>query len=191
MAIAQSIILFLISYLIGSIPIGYLFAKFHGIADIRNHGSGGTGATNVSRSLGIHAFFIVFILDALKAYVWIFALHFYQFPSDCITLAAIGLLLGNGYSVFLNGRAGKGVATSFGVLFVLEPRLLFMAAILWLAVLIRWRTVGIASIAVLVGLPIISLKVCSDSSLIFFMGAWGLFLHRDNIREYVRKFGIS
>ncbi len=186
-----SIILLLISYLIGSIPIGFLFARLHGIADIREHGSGATGATNVSRQLGVHAFFIVFILDALKAYLWVFALHFMQFSTGFISLCAVGLLIGNGYSLFLNGRAGKGIATSFGILLVLEPLILLMAAILWGVILVRTRTVGIASIAVLIGLPIASLQVCADSSLIFFMGAWGLFLHRDNLREYVRRFKIS
>lgn len=185
----HSLIIFIISYVVGSVPFGYLFAKWHGIADIRNHGSGTAGATNVSRLLGFHAFFIVFLLDALRAYVWVYLLQEYA-PHDVLS-GCIALLLGNGFSIFLQGRSGKGVATSFGILARLHPLLLAIAGILWCSILARTRIVGVASIAVLIGLPILSLHFLHDSSLIFFMGFWGLFLHRDNIREYVRRLRIS
>src|SRR5271156_4362785 len=88
------------AYLVGSFPTGYLVAKWAGIADIRNHGSGNIGATNVARKLGIHFFFIVFFIDALKAYSY---LKYVQSTTHCARyhyLIAVALLLGNICSLF-------------------------------------------------------------------------------------------
>src|SRR5690348_15473304 len=102
------------AYLVGAIPTGYLIAKLKGITDIRQHGSGNIGATNVSRILGKHYFFLIFFLDAGKAYLFIHALkaHF-SFNYLCIFASIV--LVGNGYSIFLRGSGGKGVATLFGL----------------------------------------------------------------------------
>lgn len=92
------------AYLVGSIPTGYLIAQWAGIADIRKHGSGNIGATNVARLLGVHFFFIVFFIDALKAYCYL--RYMQSMTSDVLVhaLIAIALLLGNIFSCFLEFR---------------------------------------------------------------------------------------
>lgn len=185
----HQIIIVALSYIIGSIPCGFLIARLAGIADIRAHGSGNIGATNVARVLGTHYFVIVFIADMLKAYAWLMLLA--VTGCDCIIqlLAAGALLVGNGFSLFLRFTGGKGVATSFGVLLALNPLLLFFLAICWFSMLAYTRVVGVASVATLLMAPCCSLLILHDAPVMVFfvlcMSVWGLFLHRNNIREYL------
>lgn len=188
------IALTLVSYLIGSIPTGFLIARYCGIDDIRKHGSGNIGATNVARMLGAHFFFLVFAIDCFKAYGWLRFLEHYSVHYDEKIIAAIVLLIGNGCSVFLGGKGGKGAATSVGVLLALHPMMFCYAAITWLSVLVCIKTVGIASACALFSLPFFSFFVCGDAGitfmLILFIAGWGVWLHRDNIRRYQRAMGI-
>src|SRR5581483_8545951 len=103
-------------YLIGAIPCGYLIARACGINDIRNHGSGNTGATNVGRILGLKYFFLIFFLDCLKAYAVLAVLAHYGFEQSDLIIPALALLVGNAFPLFLRFRGGKGVATSVGIL---------------------------------------------------------------------------
>ncbi|MCH7809447.1 MAG: glycerol-3-phosphate 1-O-acyltransferase PlsY [Chloroflexi bacterium] len=103
------------SYLIGSIPVGYLTVRFMRGMDIRDQGSGMTGATNVLRVLGRGPFVVVMILDAAKGYIptivtwYIFGTH------DLQVAAGIAAVLGHDFPIFIHFRGGRGVATSFGV----------------------------------------------------------------------------
>jgi glycerol-3-phosphate acyltransferase PlsY len=182
-----------VSYLIGAIPSGFLIARLAGIADIRAHGSGNIGATNVARILGAHYFLIVFCADMAKAYAWLMILTHYEHDS-MLFLAASALLIGNGCSVFLRGSGGKGVATSFGILLALNPALLCYAAICWFSVLWYTKIVGMASVTTLLVAPWCSLFILHDKTptvlFTFCMSAWGLFLHRNNIRGYLRFGGF-
>src|ERR1700730_10712106 len=104
----------IIAYLVGAIPTGYIIAKLKGISDIRQHGSGNIGATNISRVLGKHYFFLIFFLDAGKAYLFLQLIKpYFDFSYLCF-FAGI-LLFGNGYSIFLRGTGGKGGATLCGL----------------------------------------------------------------------------
>jgi glycerol-3-phosphate acyltransferase PlsY len=103
------------SYLIGSIPVGYLTVRLMRGIDIRDQGSGMIGATNVLRVLGRGPFVVVMILDAAKGYVptivtwYIFGAH------DLQVAAGIAAVLGHDFPIFIRFRGGRGVATSFGV----------------------------------------------------------------------------
>lgn len=180
------------SYLIGAIPSGFLIARLAGIADIRAHGSGNIGATNVARILGAHYFLIVFCADMVKAYAWLMMLAHTGYENMFCLLAAGVLLIGNGYSIFLRGSGGKGVATSFGILLALNPALLCYAAICFFSVLWYAKVVGMASVATLFLAPWCSLFMLHDNTpmvlFIFCMAAWGLFLHRNNIRTLRSSF---
>lgn len=177
----------LIGYLIGSIPMGYLIAKWHGIEDIRSFGSGNTGATNVSRALGIKYFFIVFFLDAFKSYAFLRFLGYCGVADFSLFLAAFALMIGNGASIFLQFKGGKGIATSAGILLALDAHIFFVMLGLWLGVLAASRTVGFASVVILLAGPLIAFY-CNASLLMFyficFLTCWGLYLHRENIARY-------
>jgi glycerol-3-phosphate acyltransferase PlsY len=199
MAQIPTIIIALLAYLVGAIPTGYLIAKLKGIADIRAHGSGNIGATNVSRVLGKHYFFLIFFLDAGKAFLFI---HLMKQYFDCTYLCIFAglLLFGNGYSIFLQGSGGKGVATLLGLLAALElPVIPFLLAT-WAIALLATRTVGIASVTAVGFLPCyIYVATHNDSFFMFSLNhtpfyifclfASGLVLwkHRSNIQAYWNK----
>ena len=82
----------LAAYLVGGIPTGYLIAKWWGIKDIRAHGSGNIGATNVARALGAPFFFLVFFLDAFKASAFLLFAHYLGIATLYLYVAAAALI---------------------------------------------------------------------------------------------------
>lgn len=117
------------AFLLGSIPFGLLISKLYGIENLRGEGSGNIGATNVSRVLGFWpAGALTFFLDALKGVLLILPLRFHWIPdgvlpSEMAILWGLGLsaVVGHCFSPWLRFNGGKGVATTFGVIFVLAP----------------------------------------------------------------------
>lgn len=123
------LILWISAFLLGSIPFGFLISKLYGVGNLREQGSGNIGATNVTRVLGFWpAGFLTFFLDALKGVLLILPFQFHWvpealFPSSNPLLWSVGLLavIGHCFSPWLNFKGGKGVATTFGVIFALAP----------------------------------------------------------------------
>lgn len=179
------IIIGLLAYVIGAIPTGYLIAKLNGIADIRAYGSGNIGATNVSRFLGKHYFFIIFFLDAGKAFLFMHLIRpYFDFSYLCLFTGI--LLFGNGYSIFLQGSGGKGIATLCGLLAQLYPAILLPLFIIWLLTLFITKTVGIASVAATTYLPICAYTTQNNPFFLFSLFAAALIIwkHRSNIQAY-------
>lgn len=145
---------YLFAYLIGALPTGFLVARWFGIADIRMHGSGNIGATNVARLLGPLFFIPIFLFDAGKAYLYLFVLHFLPLSFESLLLAAFFLLLGNSYSLFLYGGGGKGFATLIGILAAMHPQALLPLFFVWFFVAIKTYTVGIASVCATLSWPL-------------------------------------
>lgn len=180
-----TIIFTVAAYLIGAIPTGYLIARYKGIADIRQHGSGNIGATNVSRLLGTRYFFLVFLIDATKAFLFIKITQPY-FDYDYRCLLAGLLLLGNSYSLFLEGSGGKGVATLFGLMVALKPLLIIPLLILWCLILAITKTVGIASVGAIMCLPLLSFFLNNALFLLsLFVSPIIIYKHRMNITNYL------
>ncbi len=180
-----SILMVLCAYLVGAIPTGYLIAQLKGITDIRKHGSGNIGATNVSRVLGKHYFVIILLLDAGKAYLFMHAIkHYFDFNYLCI-FASI-LLLGNGCSIFLRGSGGKGGATLAGLLLALHAPTVIILFGIWLLLVLIIHTVGIASVATALYLPICGYTNQNSAFLLFsqFATLWIIYTHRSNIQAY-------
>jgi len=153
------ILIVIVSYLLGSIPSGYLIAKSHGI-DIRQHGSKNIGATNVLRVMGKKWGYLVFFCDALKGFVSVkvgFSLagSFGATVTLAGLVAALCCILGHNHPVWLGFKGGKGVATSAGVVIALFPVVIvLLAGIVWLLVFLLGRYVSLASISTAVALPI-------------------------------------
>lgn len=177
-----------LAYLIGAIPTGYLIAKFKGISDIREHGSGNIGATNVSRVLGKKYFFLIFFLDAGKAYLFIHLIKPY-FDFNHLCLFAAILLFGNGCSIFLRGGGGKGVATLAGLIVALSTETAVILFGIWAVLLYLIRTVGIASVGAVVWLPFIAYRLHNPPFFLFslFATMWIVQTHRSNIAAYWNK----
>ena len=156
------------SYLLGSIPFGYLAGRLAGI-DIRKAGSGNVGATNVVRVLGKRYGYPVFALDVLKGLgaVKISMLMAPGRPPDWNSpeifgiLAAMSSVLGHLYPPWLKFNGGKGVATSAGALLALTPVATLVGVAIWIIVFWLTRYVSLASITAAVVLPIVILVVSS------------------------------
>ena len=182
------VIAVILGYLIGAIPSGFLVARTKGITDITQHGSGNIGATNVARSLGLFYFFVVFLFDAAKAFFFLNLLQFFDVAHTVQVITACALLIGNGYSIFLRGRGGKGVATSVGILLFFVPYLTMILLGIWSTIVVITQTVGIASVVTLISLPFVLLATKYYNAamllLMIFISAWGILRHGDNIKNF-------
>jgi len=158
--------LLLVSYLLGSIPFGFLAGRLAGI-DIRQVGSGNVGATNVVRVLGKRYGYPVFILDVLKGFgaVKIAMLVApgkapdWNSPEIFGILAAISSVLGHLYPPWLKFNGGKGVATSAGALLALAPVATLIGVAVWLIVFWLTGYVSLASVTAAIILPLVILFV--------------------------------
>ena len=173
----------LIAFLLGSIPFGLLIAKAKGI-QIREHGSGNIGATNVLRVVGKKYGIACLLLDALKGFVpVVLAINLIQiegkptgffhlgaldplalilpaaeqFKGQLLqVLTAFAAILGHNYSPWVGFKGGKGIATSAGVLLALMPAGVALLVIVWVVVFALSRYVSLASIVAAAALPLIT-----------------------------------
>ncbi|WP_029521414.1 glycerol-3-phosphate 1-O-acyltransferase PlsY [Persephonella sp. IF05-L8] len=146
MAVSMKIAYLIFTYLIGSIPFGYIVGKLFG-KDITKEGSGNIGATNVTRTIGKKAGILVLILDLLKGFIPVFfAKNYFHFEPKFIGLVAVMAVIGHCFSVFMKFKGGKGVATGFGVLIALSAKVALITFILWLGVFLATGYVSLASI---------------------------------------------
>lgn len=145
-----------IAYVVGSIPSAYLAGKLKGV-DLRQHGSGNLGATNVVRVLGARIGAAVFVVDVLKGFLPVYFLPRYAEtlqPNLWALAFGVAAILGHVKPVFLLWRGGgKGVATATGVFAALAPIPSLIAFAVWLLVFLATRYVSLASIAGAITLP--------------------------------------
>jgi len=147
------------AYLIGAVPIGYLVGRAFGVADIRRHGSGTIGATNVLRIAGRLPAILTLVGDIAKGYLAVVvgaALGARPSGADTgvIAAAAVAAVIGNCWSVFLGFRGGKGVATGLGALLRIVPLAVLPAALVWLVVTLSFRYVSLSSILAAACVPL-------------------------------------
>ncbi|MEQ2007167.1 MAG: glycerol-3-phosphate 1-O-acyltransferase PlsY [Limisphaerales bacterium] len=198
---AALITLVLLSYLLGSIPTGFLVAKAKGV-DIRSVGSGNIGATNVFRILGKGAGIFVLTADALKGALAVllaeraFKPHFIPEGEEykpilallesLPLLAGICAILGHNYTCWLKFKGGKGIATTAGVFAALAPAAFGIALAAWLVVFAVSRYVSLASIVAAVALPLAVWLTGNGGLLIGVataLGALAIYKHKANIER--------
>ena len=181
-------ILCLLAYLCGSIPFGMLIAKTQNI-DIREHGSGNIGATNVTRIIGKKLGFITLIGDVLKGWVIVFlASQWFEKPIF-IALAGFMVFFGHLYSIFLKFKGGKGVATGLGIFsFIMPLPTLFSSGIFILSLKLSGY-VSLSSILAAISLPILGIFFKIPLPYIYLASIVGLFTlqkHHENIIRIVQ-----
>ena len=176
------------AYLIGAVPIGYLVGRAFGVADIRRHGSGTIGATNVLRTVGRLPAILTLVGDIAKGYLAVVAgTALGARPSGdtgVIAALAVAAVIGNCWSVFLGFRGGKGVATGLGALLRIVPLAVLPAALVWLAVTISFRYVSLGSILAAACVPLGALLLGAPPPFViaaFAVGAIVVARHRANI----------
>ena len=182
----DKILLVVAAYLLGSIPFGYLIVRGKSGADIRETGSGGTGATNVSRRAGKAAGVLTLLLDAAKGCVAVLITGAVVGNDWVIAAAAIAALVGHIFPVWLGFRGGKGVATGVGIFLVLAPIALLCAGVVFVAIVVLTRYVSLGSITAAILIPVfVWLQFDSRPLLIAsIVGALLIvFAHRGNIQR--------
>jgi acyl phosphate:glycerol-3-phosphate acyltransferase len=177
------------SYLLGSISFGYLLVRaFHG-KDIRDTGSGNIGATNVSRTSPLLGA-TTLVLDALKGALAV-AGNRALFPARTVLLAAAAFfaIVGHVFPIWLNFRGGKGVATGLGSFLVLLPMTVLVMVGIFVALLLAFRYVSLASILSVALFPVLAWALHSyprAPGSLWFLGASSLLIisrHHENIRR--------
>ena len=181
--LTEIFILCLLAYLCGSVPFGVLLAKTQNM-DIREHGSGNIGATNVARTMGKKAGLITLAGDVLKGLLVVFIASQW-FDSTMVTaLAGLAVFLGHLYSIFLKFKGGKGVATGLGLLsFAMPLSTLFSAGVFAISLKISGY-VSLSSILAAISLPLLGIFFKMPLPYIYLATIVALFTlqkHHDNI----------
>jgi glycerol-3-phosphate acyltransferase PlsY len=189
------------SYLIGSIPAGYIASHIAGI-DIRTVGSGNIGATNVTRVLGKRYGYPVFIVDFLKGFAAVgMSIMIAKraqpvlIPGELFgVVGAVACVLGHSFPVWLGFKGGKGVASSAGALFGLMPFVALIAVAVWLIIFYLTRYVSVASMTAALAVPITIVSMMflgqtGGTALLYFsicLAAVVIVRHRSNLLRLVR-----
>ncbi|ADG82433.1 glycerol-3-phosphate 1-O-acyltransferase PlsY [Thermincola potens] len=174
----------LLSYLLGSIPVGYIVCKLGKGINIMEHGSGNIGFTNVLRVAGPLYGAVVLLGDTgkgmLAAYLGL------KYGIQWGILGGIAAMLGHSFSIFLKLRGGKLVATGLGVLIILAPKVALTALVVWLITLAFTRYVSLSSILAGISVPIAMLAYQEPLPMVVF-GAFAagfvVIRHKSNIRK--------
>ena len=162
----EYLIVFIISYLLGSIPFGYIFTKLFLKKDIRNIGSGNIGATNVLRTGNKFIGYITLIMDILKAVIPVLYIKF-NYP-EFIYITSLSVFIGHVFPVWLKFKGGKGVATYIGILFSLNLIYGFIFILTWLIIFLIFKYSSLSSIFSSISVPIY-LLFFDNNNLVFFL----------------------
>lgn len=178
------------AYLLGGIPFGLLIARCVAGIDVRQHGSGNIGATNVYRVVGWRAGVAVWFLDVAKGYVPVVAAQQLNMEAGWQIAAGLAAVVGHSISPFLRFRGGKGAATSLGVLLGLMWPVAILAFLIWGIVVALTGYVSLGTILAAVALtPLTALLYPADAARLGFVIAAGLLTiarHHGNIQRLLQ-----
>jgi glycerol-3-phosphate acyltransferase PlsY len=176
-----------VSYLLGSIPFGFLLAYAKGHGDIRQHGSGNIGATNVMRKGGKALGITTLLLDAGKGWLCIWLASHYGAPISPLWFGIVAML-GHMFPVWLQFKGGKGVATGAGIILAFSPMLAAVGGVVFLVFFSLFGYVSLASIIAILTIGLVGIALFTP------VAAWPLMLmtiliiwcHRQNIERLAK-----
>tara|TARA_B100000029_G_scaffold427285_1_gene436624 strand:+ start:1306 stop:1917 length:612 start_codon:yes stop_codon:yes gene_type:complete len=193
------IVVFLFSYLSGSIPFGYILTKNFGKTDVRKIGSGNIGATNVLRTGNKLLALLTLMLDIIKGYLPVMIALKY-FP-ELVQLSSLIVFLGHIFPIWLKFKGGKGVATYLGILFALSLQLSLIFMFTWLVVSLIFKYSSVSSI--FSSITVFAVTIIKDNALksiypdidigndmiliLFIFSIMIIFTHRKNISNLKNK----
>ncbi len=184
-----SVLLILGSYLLGAIPFGLFVTRAITGRDIRAEGSGNIGAANVFRVVGPGLGVIVLALDLIKGAVPVLVARRLDVGPWMVVAAGIAAIAGHDWSVFLGGRGGKGIATSYGVILALSPLAGGIAAALWVVVAVVTRYASLASLLGVLSVPLVMWIAREPAEHLVFgvvAAVFAFYRHRSNIGRLLR-----
>ena len=175
-------LIILVSYLLGSIPFGFLLTKIFLKKDIRKIGSGNIGATNALRTGNKAIGYSTLLLDILKAIIPILFIKI-QYP-EFVFISSLAVFLGHVFPIWLKFNGGKGVATYLGILFCINYILGFIFIVTWLIVFLISKYSSLSSLLASLIIPIYYFYI-NDESYYFFIIMFILifYTHRENIKR--------
>ena len=178
-------ILFILAYLVGSIPNALWIGKMFKNIDVRDFGSGNVGATNAARVLGWKLGVMVLLFDAFKGMIFIIIARKFGLSDIHVVLIGLAAILGHSYSIYLKFKGGKAVATSLGVMLVLIPKVIIILVIVFLLIVIFSGYVSLASISVAGLLPILTYIMYNNiiALLSLVVGILVIWRHKSNIKN--------
>ena len=179
-------LLIAIGYGLGSIPTGLLIARWQTGVDIRQHGSGNIGMTNVLRAVGKGAAALTLVGDLAKGVIPVLLARAWLTSPWSIGLVALAAIIGHMYPLFAGFHGGKGVATTFGVFIPLLPGPLLIAFVVWVSCVAFRRQVSLGSLAAAACLPMVALLWGSPAAYVLYAlvaAALIWYRHRDNIQR--------
>ncbi|MBQ7055311.1 MAG: glycerol-3-phosphate 1-O-acyltransferase PlsY [Alphaproteobacteria bacterium] len=177
----------LISYLLGSIPMGLLLTKLTGKGDLRKVGSGNIGATNVMRVGGLRMAGLVWLLDMLKAVLAVWLGNYIAggaFGAWC----GFAAIVGHCYPIWLRFKGGKGISSLFGVMLAVSPLCFVVCAIEWLLVALYSGISSLGATVVFCLIPLLGFAINVNVGWAFLaIGLLCMWRHRENIKRLITK----
>ena len=175
------------SYLIGSIPFGFLLTKFFLKKDIRDIGSGNIGATNALRTGNKAIGYSTLSLDILKAVLPVIFIKF-NYP-DYIYLSSLCVFIGHVFPLWLKFKGGKGIATYVGILFCIDLMFGLIFIFTWLIIYLIFKYSSLSSLIAALSIPAYLLLFLNGKNIFFFLFMFVLifFTHRENIKRLKNK----
>ncbi|WP_313340469.1 glycerol-3-phosphate 1-O-acyltransferase PlsY [Sedimentibacter sp.] len=183
-------IIAIISYLLGNISFAYILGKIFTKKDVRDFGSGSAGATNALRTFGKKIGIMVFFGDVLKGVIAV--LIGKNIGGDTgAYLAGASVIIGHNWPVLLGFKGGKGVATTIGVVFMINIKLTLICFVLGVIIIIITRTVSMGSIFGMAMAPVVAIVFIKPFDLAFFLfclfiAGMSIYRHKDNIKRLIK-----
>jgi len=191
------VLIFFIGYPLGSLQFAYFVGKIFGKIDIREHGSGNAGTTNVYRVMGVRNGLIVLFFDVLKTMIPIMVLNYILYDGRIWNLDSgaeyipgflmgLGIVVGHCFPFYLKFRGGKGVACVIGMVIMFDPRVLAIVLTISAVIVIVTRFISLASTTGFISLAAVTTYYYTEYiaivAMVWFLCALGLFTHRKNIK---------
>ena len=180
-------IIIFFSYLIGSIPFGFLLTKFFLKKDIRDIGSGNIGATNALRTGNKAIGYSTLSLDILKAVLPVIFIKL-NYP-EYIYLSSLCVFIGHVFPLWLKFKGGKGIATYVGILFCIDLMFGLIFIFTWLIIYLIFKYSSLSSLIASLSIPAYLLLFLNGKNIFFFLIMFVLifFTHRKNIKRLINK----
>jgi len=181
------ILIIFISYLLGSIPFGYILTKFFVKKDIRKIGSGNIGATNALRTGNKSIGYATLFFDIFKAILPIIFVKIYY--NEYLYISSLCVFLGHVFPIWLKFKGGKGVATYIGILFSINIYLGVCFGLFWFVIFFIFKYSSLSSLISSLFIPIINFVIFKDEVNFFFIIMFVLifYTHRENIKRLLNR----
>ena len=183
----ETFFIIIISYLLGSIPFGFLLTKIFLKKDIRKIGSGNIGATNALRTGNKALGYFTLALDILKAVIPIFIIKIYF--QEYVYISSLSVFLGHIFPVWLKFKGGKGVATYVGILFCINYIVGLLFIIIWFLIYLIFKYSSLSSLVASISIPFFYFYYYENQNYYFYIIMFILifYTHRENIKRLINK----